>query len=81
MVILWALLIAGIFKVSQFEKEYAEYNPYNVLEIDPVGMLPLQMYSGTTQFTRSTPFCVTCAIALAQAGTCAEYGTQIIAEL
>ncbi|XP_065056984.1 translocation protein SEC63 homolog [Rhopilema esculentum] len=35
LIILWALLIAGVFKVSQFEKEYAEYNPYSVLEIDP----------------------------------------------
>ena len=38
LVILWAVLIAGVFKVSQFEKEYSEYNPYDVLEIDPVSL-------------------------------------------
>lgn len=31
---LWALLIGGVVKVSQFEKEYNEYNPYDVLGID-----------------------------------------------
>lgn len=35
LVILWALFIAGVVKVSQFEKEYSEYNPYDVLQIDP----------------------------------------------
>lgn len=34
LVLFWSLLIAGVVKVSQFEKEYAEYNPYDVLEID-----------------------------------------------
>ena len=36
LIILWAALIAGAVKVSQFEKEYSEYNPYDVLQIDPV---------------------------------------------
>lgn len=35
LIILWAALMAGAFKVSQFEKEYSEYNPYDVLQIDP----------------------------------------------
>eukprot|EP00794_Sanderia_malayensis_P000374 gene374-1007_t len=34
LVVFWSLLIAGVVKVSKFEKEYAEYNPYDVLEID-----------------------------------------------
>lgn len=34
-IILWALLFAGVVKVSQFEKEFNEYNPYDVLGIDP----------------------------------------------
>lgn len=33
-IILWSLLIAGVIKVSQFEKEFNEYNPYDVLKID-----------------------------------------------
>jgi len=33
-VCLWALLIGGVVKVSQFEKEFDEYNPYDVLGID-----------------------------------------------
>ena len=37
--------------MSQFEKEYAEYNPYNVLEIDPVSTLSLQKCS-VTAFTK-----------------------------
>lgn len=33
-VILWALLIAGVVKVSQFEKEHSEYNPYDILNLE-----------------------------------------------
>ncbi|XP_065648722.1 translocation protein SEC63 homolog isoform X2 [Hydra vulgaris] len=35
LVLLWGLLIAGIVKVSQFEKEFNEYNPYDVLKLEP----------------------------------------------
>uniref|UniRef100_A0A7M5XBC5 J domain-containing protein n=1 Tax=Clytia hemisphaerica TaxID=252671 RepID=A0A7M5XBC5_9CNID len=34
LIILWALLITGVVKVSQFEKEYSEYNPYDILQIE-----------------------------------------------
>jgi len=34
LVVLWALLIAGAVKVAQFEKEYNEYNPYDVLKLE-----------------------------------------------
>lgn len=34
-ILLWALLIAGVVKVSQFEKEFSEYNPYDVLKLEP----------------------------------------------
>lgn len=35
LIILWSLLIAGVIKVSQFEKEYNEYNPYDILKLEP----------------------------------------------
>lgn len=31
----WALLIGGVVKVAQFEKEFSEYNPYDVLKLEP----------------------------------------------
>ncbi|KXJ14394.1 Translocation protein SEC63-like [Exaiptasia diaphana] len=34
LVILWALFVYGGYRISQFEKEYVEYDPYHVLEID-----------------------------------------------
>nr|XP_058967109.1 translocation protein SEC63 homolog [Pocillopora verrucosa] len=32
--VLWALFFIGAYKVSQFEREFAEYDPYAVLELD-----------------------------------------------
>lgn len=34
--VLWALFFIGAYKVSQFEREFAEYDPYAVLELDRV---------------------------------------------
>ena len=43
LILLWALLIAGVIKVSQFEKDYNEYNPYDVLRLDPVRIILLRI--------------------------------------
>ncbi|EDO46652.1 predicted protein, partial [Nematostella vectensis] len=35
-VILWIVFFAGAYKISQFDRDFAEYDPYAVLEIDRV---------------------------------------------
>lgn len=39
LVILWALFLYGGYRISQFEKEFVEYDPYHVLEIDRVRLI------------------------------------------
>ena len=34
--ILWVLFFVGAYKISQFEKDFTEYDPYAVLELDRV---------------------------------------------
>ncbi|XP_031550222.1 translocation protein SEC63 homolog [Actinia tenebrosa] len=34
LVVLWALFVYGGYRISQFEREFVEYDPYHVLEID-----------------------------------------------
>lgn len=36
LILSWALLAYGVVKVAQFEKEYSEYNPYDILKLEPV---------------------------------------------
>ena len=57
LVLFWSLLIAGVVKVSQFEKEYAEYNPYDVLEIDRVSNSNDSHYLRVTMLEVSQPVC------------------------
>ena len=33
---LWIALLYGVYRVSQFEKDFIEYDPFSVLEIDKV---------------------------------------------
>ena len=35
--ILWFALLYGVYRVSQFERDFIEYDPFSVLEIDKVG--------------------------------------------
>ena len=35
-VILWIALLYGVYRVSQFERDFIEYDPFAVLEIDKV---------------------------------------------
>ncbi|CAH3176181.1 unnamed protein product [Porites evermanni] len=32
--VLWVLFFVGVYKISQFEKDFTEYDPYAVLELD-----------------------------------------------
>ena len=34
--ILWVLFCIGAYKVSQFERDFTEYDPYAVLEVEKV---------------------------------------------
>lgn len=34
--VLWVLFFIGAYKISQFEKDFTEYDPYAVLELDRV---------------------------------------------
>ena len=34
--VLWALFFIGAYKISQFEKDFTEYDPFAVLELDRV---------------------------------------------
>lgn len=34
--VLWVLFFTGAYKISQFEKDFTEYDPYAVLELDRV---------------------------------------------
>ena len=36
MVVLWIALLYGVYRVSQFERDFIEYDPFAVLEIDKV---------------------------------------------
>ena len=44
--VLWALLFVMIYKVLTLEKDYIEYDPFEILQIDPV----------SSQSTRETIF-------------------------
>ena len=41
--VLWVLFFFGAYKISQFEKDFTEYDPYAVLELDRVSYL-LKVY-------------------------------------
>ena len=38
-IVLWALLFVMIYKVLTIEKDYIEYDPFEILQIDPVSNL------------------------------------------
>ena len=35
-VVLWTILILMVYKVLTTDKDYIEYDPFEILEIDPV---------------------------------------------
>ena len=37
--ILWVLFFVGVYEISQFEKDFTEYDPYAVLELDRVSYM------------------------------------------
>lgn len=44
LVVGWAVFLLLAYKVSKLDREYQEYNPYEVLNLDPVNTYPdLQM--------------------------------------
>lgn len=36
LLVLWALLFLMIYKVLTLEKDYIEYDPFEILQLDPV---------------------------------------------
>ena len=43
--VLWVLFFVGAYKISQFEKDFTEYDPYAVLELDRVSTeIPVEWY-------------------------------------
>lgn len=43
--VLWVLFFVGAYKISQFEKDFTEYDPYAVLELDRVSTeIPVGWY-------------------------------------
>lgn len=36
----WAVFLLLAYKVSKLDREYQEYNPYEVLNLDPVNPIP-----------------------------------------
>ena len=40
--ILWTILFVMIYKVLTLEKDYTEYDPFEILQIDPVSNISLR---------------------------------------
>ena len=40
LMVLWAILAFMLYKVFTADKDYVEYNPFEILKIDPVGSVP-----------------------------------------
>ncbi len=38
LVVLWALLVFMVYKVATADHEYQEYDPFEILQLDPVSL-------------------------------------------
>ena len=51
LIVLWALFFVMIYKVLTLEKDYIEYDPFEILQIDPVSSNYLASSPGTPIFS------------------------------
>ena len=44
-IVLWVLLFVMIYRVLTLEKDYIEYDPFEILQIDPVSKLATLLHA------------------------------------